>query len=138
MSKSLPDFPAAVFVCLHIAVMIECSHTEGGYATMLTANESLAIAELKTRIVEKYDMDSMILFGSKARSDDSRESDIDVLSLVNQNATNEVEEGIFDLAYDVGLRFDVVFGIIVKNIVEWRKMDFHPLKQNIDREGITL
>lgn len=105
---------------------------------MLTANESLAIAELKTRIVEKYDMDSMILFGSKARSDDSRESDIDVLSLVNQNATNEVEEGIFDLAYDVGLRFDVVFGIIVKNIVEWRKMDFHPLKQNIDREGITL
>lgn len=105
---------------------------------MLTANESMAISELKAKISQSYTLESMILFGSKARGDDSRESDIDVLSLVNQNATNEVEEGIFDLAYDVGLRFNVVFGVIVKNIAEWKKMDFHPLKQNIDREGIVL
>ena len=105
---------------------------------MLTANESMAITELKANISRKYNMDSLILFGSKARGDDSVESDIDVLSLVNQNATNEVEEGIFDLAYDVGLRFDVVFGVIVKNIADWKKMDFHPLKQNIDRDGIAV
>lgn len=70
------------------------------------------VGELKDRISEKYGIKEMRVFGSSARGDRKPESDIDVLvhlSLINR----QIEEDIFDMAYDLELKHDCLIDIIV-------------------------
>jgi predicted nucleotidyltransferase len=46
------------------------------------------------------------LFGSKATGKDQRDSDIDVLVVVNQNGV-EIEDQVLDIVFDVNIKHDV-------------------------------
>ena len=70
------------------------------------------VSELKDRISEKYSVKEMRIFGSSARGDRKPESDIDVLvhlSYVNR----QIEEDLFDIAYDMELKHDCLIDMIV-------------------------
>jgi predicted nucleotidyltransferase len=70
------------------------------------------VSELKDRISGKYNIEEMRVFGSSARGDRGPESDIDVwvhLSHVNR----QIEEDLFDMAYDLELKHDCLIDIIV-------------------------
>jgi predicted nucleotidyltransferase len=70
------------------------------------------LKELKGKISEKYDINEMRLFGSSARGDRRADSDIDVfinLKMVNR----QIEEDLFDIAYDLELKHDCLIDIIV-------------------------
>ncbi|MEI6287866.1 MAG: nucleotidyltransferase domain-containing protein [Bacillota bacterium] len=105
---------------------------------MLQEKELLAIQALKENISNKYSLDSITLFGSKARGDDNLDSDIDLLVLLNQTVTTPIEEAIFDMAYEQELAHSSIIGIIVYDKTVWdgigRSM---PLRWNIDREGVA-
>lgn len=106
----------------------------------LKAGEEKALRELKKNLLDQFPVTEIILFGSKARGDDSEFSDIDVLVLLNREPTNSEEEKIFSMAYQLELRYDVVFGIVVYSEKLWNSPVglAMPLHQNIDREGISL
>jgi len=105
---------------------------------MLTANESLAIAELKTNIALNFPIKKMILFGSKARGDDDVWSDVDLLILLDQPVDWSVEKKIIHIAHDIEIASDVVFGLIVLEESKWRSNPGqYSLRQVIDREGIA-
>lgn len=105
---------------------------------MLQKVELEAIEKLKADIASKYALSGVTLFGSKARGDDQPDSDIDLLILLNQPVTVQIEEDIFDMAYTQELACSVVFGVIVYDQATWdgigRQM---PLRWNIDKEGIA-
>ncbi len=70
------------------------------------------VNELKDRISGKYSIKEMRVFGSSARGDRKPESDIDVfvhLSYVNR----QIEEDLFNMAYDMELKHDCLIDIIV-------------------------
>ena len=70
------------------------------------------VSELKDRISGKYSIKEMRVFGSSARGDRRPESDIDVwvhLSHVNR----QIEEDLFDMAYDLELKHDCLIDLIV-------------------------
>ena len=70
------------------------------------------VGELKVRIAEKYSIKEMRVFGSSARGDRKPESDIDVLvHLFHVN--RQIEEDLFDIAYDLELKHDCLIDIIV-------------------------
>lgn len=82
----------------------------------------------------------MRLFGSVARGDSQRYSDIDVLVLLPGKVDNTLEEKVFDAAYDIELEYGVVFGIIVYAKDFWASdlAASMPLYQNIRKEGIPV
>lgn len=106
----------------------------------LKENEKKALHELRRRLLKRFPDSEIILYGSKARGDYDTESDIDLLILVESTVTSKLEEEITHIAYDIELKYDVVFGKIVENKDFWNSPLAHamPLHRNIDREGVLL
>ena len=61
--------------------------------------------ELKAKIGSKYEIDDLKVFGSSARGDRREDSDIDVYVLIPE-VNRQIEEDLFDIAYDLDLRYD--------------------------------
>jgi len=86
------------------------------------------------QIVEnKYSIIEMKLFGSFARGDYSKTSDIDLMVRLPK-VDRSIEEDLFNIAYDLELEYDCVIDVIVlpqnfNNIM---------LYQNIQKEGIAI
>jgi predicted nucleotidyltransferase len=100
-----------------------------------------AILELKKTLIQNFGAATELhLFGSVARGEYGASSDIDILVLVPREVTNSIEEVIFNLAYDVELKFNVVFGIIVYSIKFWESplSMCMPIYQSIKNEGIAV
>jgi predicted nucleotidyltransferase len=96
------------------------------------------VSELKNRILEKYSIKEMRVFGSSARGDRRPESDIDVLihlSYVNR----QIEEDIFDMAYDMELKHDCLIDVIVvDDRVLSSTQGTAPIYEKIRTEGATV
>ncbi len=107
---------------------------------MFDAKYKTAIRELKLNIEKKYGKTEIILFGSAARGVANEESDIDILALVSCELNNSIEESIFEEAFYVELKYNIILGIVVyaKNFWESPKAEVMPLYQNIARDGISL
>ncbi|MBN2543681.1 nucleotidyltransferase domain-containing protein [bacterium] len=106
----------------------------------LTKIEQEAMEELKFRLSKKYPGIDIILFGSKVRGDSSVNSDIDLLILVGEPVTSDIEDGINDITYDIELKYNLIFGKIIESKLFWEstlagKM---PLHWEIEREGVVL
>lgn len=106
----------------------------------IVEEERKAILEFKRAVNKLSPGSEFILFGSRARGENNKISDIDILVLVNHNIESKLEEKIFEQAFEVGLNYEVTFGIIVYSKEIWnsslaREM---PLHWNIDREGILI
>ncbi len=102
---------------------------------------SKATQKLKKILTEKFsDELEIYMFGSSARNDYNKYSDIDILVLYPEDINNDIEEKINNITYDIELECDVVFGILVYSKSFWysnraREM---PLYQNVQKEGIAI
>lgn len=100
-----------------------------------------SIAELKSVLSNRFGSEiELYLFGSAARKDYRPDSDIDILVLVPGEVDTRLKEEIIDLAYDVELRNDVVFGIIVRSKEFWEseKASVMPFHQNLQKEALRI
>jgi predicted nucleotidyltransferase len=92
------------------------------------------IKQFKQAVESKYDIIEMKLFGSFARGDYSRRSDIDLMVRLPK-VDRSIEEDLFNIAYDLELQYDCVIDVIVlpqsvgNNIM---------IYQNIQKEGIAI
>jgi predicted nucleotidyltransferase len=107
----------------------------------LTTNEQQAIQSFVLRLHERFSDQvlQVTLFGSKARGDSDRWSDIDILITVREESWSLREE-ISTLAADVSLEHDVLIGPRVIGLERWESMkhDGFSLYRNISAEGIPL
>ena len=75
----------------------------------LNKKEKQALRELKEKFTEIFPDEDIILFGSKASGDLDPESDIDLLILIEEPINSKIEEEINSIAYEIELKYDVVF-----------------------------
>lgn len=106
----------------------------------LKDNERVALQELKRRLLERFKKAEIILYGSKARGDYDRESDIDLLILIDEEINTALEDEIISLAYDIELLYDVVFGLLIESKRDWNSEIFRamPIHWNVNREGVLV
>lgn len=79
----------------------------------------------------------VILFGSSARGDANEDSDVDVL-VIAPVLDARAEEIIGDLAWEVGYEAGIVLSVIPVSQEQLHLLQYSPLFQSVQREGILL
>jgi len=79
----------------------------------------------------------IILFGSRARRDAERNSDYDILFLVDKKS-RLLEDQVDDIAYEMLERYGVVVTIFVDEVKAFQRDQSEPLFCNIRQEGVVL
>ena len=90
--------------------------------------------QFRQAVEKKYNIIEMKLFGSFARGDYSKTSDIDLMVILPKVDRN-IEEDLFNIAYDLELEYDCVIDCLVL------PQDFNnniPIYKNIQEEGIAI
>jgi len=82
----------------------------------------------------------IMVFGSYARKENTSESDIDIVILLDIPVDWQLKKEIHFLMADIDLQYDIVLSARVFSIVEWESSRFRstPLFQAIEREGVTI
>jgi predicted nucleotidyltransferase len=106
----------------------------------ISEDERKALDALYERIKETFKVKKFILFGSRARGEAEKYSDIDLLILSEKPKTTKDRYLISDYAADINVEYGVSLSCLYMNEDEWESEDqVNPLlKQNIEREGIAL
>lgn len=108
-----------------------------------TANTKTILQEITVQVKQllHQHLHAVILFGSYARGENSSESDMDVMLLLNCSKAEALtyRRDISKIASRIGLKYDVVISILFRTNEEFTKgMQYLPFYQNIVREGIQV
>ena len=79
----------------------------------------------------------VIMFGSQARGDAKKDSDIDLLVIL-PSLESPMLYLAFDVAWEVGLDAGKVIQVVPAEKNEWRRMAASPLYQAVKREGVAV
>lgn len=81
----------------------------------------------------------VILFGSRARGDARKDSDWDILILIKDTVTTEIEKAFRYKLFDLELETGEVFSTFVYNTDTWnKKHKATPFYKSIQQEGVFL
>lgn len=94
--------------------------------------------ELKDHVSAKYPLEEMRLFGSTARGDTRQGSDLDIF-LRLPSLTRVIEEDVYDMAYELELKYDCLIDVILLSDVTLQACAHQlPVYQNILKEGVAI
>ncbi|NIV94870.1 nucleotidyltransferase domain-containing protein [candidate division KSB1 bacterium] len=82
----------------------------------------------------------IILYGSRVRGEASKNSDWDLLILVDQPVDHNLTMELRDSLYEIELETDEILSCIVRSKQDWYsgKYSVLPFKRLIDQEGVRL
>jgi uncharacterized protein len=105
----------------------------------LTKNYKLTLKELKERLVKALGekLDSLVLYGSVARGDYGRESDIDILIILEDK---KLEDMASDIRYDIDVKNGTVttFFLCMRPEIEKIIQQGFPFITNVLKEGKVI
>ena len=108
---------------------------------MSDRNRILCEFRNKTKSIMGDSLKQMILYGSYARGDygDNSDMDIMVLTELTDDRIIQIEDEIFDAAYDIELEYGVPISVNIKNEKHFKNwVNSLPYYSNIQKEGIIL
>lgn len=97
------------------------------------------VDQVKAHLHERYGegIKRVILYGSYARGEATKDSDVDVLVLVDQSLNpREVEDSLSDLLYDIVLNEGELVSVIAVSQERFENYN-SPFMLNVRKEGIT-
>jgi len=98
------------------------------------------LEKFKKLVAERVPLQSMILFGSHARGDSERYSDVDVLVILDDTASEKDREAVSNCAWEVGFEKGIILIPVVFTRDEWERGPEHAslLAQAVRAEGLVL
>lgn len=106
----------------------------------MNTNSENILAHLKALLVDQVPLHELILFGSRAREDNTDDSDMDVLVVLDAPVTPEYRDIVLDCAWEVGFDAGIVIVPVVVSFDTWENGPEHEslLAQSIREEGIAV
>jgi predicted nucleotidyltransferase len=96
------------------------------------------VEELRRNIESKYKISQLRVFGSSARGDSRKGSDIDVWVCLTE-LDRKIEEDLFDMAYDMELKYDCLIDLFAVSEEDLKgAIGKAPIQQNILSEGVAV
>ena len=83
----------------------------------------------------------VILYGSYARGDYNKKSDVDIMILTDLSfeEIEEYRDKISDAAFEIELKTGIILSPVVKNIEKYNtRRKFVPFYKNVEQEGVVL
>jgi predicted nucleotidyltransferase len=104
----------------------------------LSARDRRAIEAAVPALRDQFPVDHIVLFGSKARGDDTPESDLDLLVLVHGPVDSQLKRRIRRALYEISHALGVWFGTLVVESRAWQEGVYRvlPIRQEIERDGV--
>ncbi len=109
-------------------------------STSLTNNERKAVEATVRMLKSQFSIEKVILFGSKARGDYDKHSDIDLLVVASRLLHWKEEKAIVGALFDIGMEYDVIFSPLFTYSDEWENGIFteFPVYQEISQDGAVV
>jgi predicted nucleotidyltransferase len=108
----------------------------------LKNEEKLALEKIVAKVKELYTLKQIILYGSKARNDDTVDSDVDILLLVDNPVDDKARWQLSDIVTEVEWGTEIYFSCRLYNFMDWENENedviFLPFKDNVMRDGELL
>ena len=97
----------------------------------------------KVKVILGDRLKKIILYGSYARGDFNKSSDIDIMILtdLNEKELEQYKEKIYDIAYDIESEnnFEIEISPLIKNIDKYNaRVNIVPFYTNVQKEGVVL
>jgi predicted nucleotidyltransferase len=101
--------------------------------------EKAALEDLKRVLRDRCGVTSVVLYGSKARGDDSPDSDIDVM-IVLEEYTPKIEAVVDEAVYDINLAHDCLISVVIfsRRELEEGPLVESPIYKRILVEGVAV
>ena len=105
----------------------------------LKERDQKAIEAASKLLRERFPVETVILFGSKARGEDNSESDIDLLALTTRHLSWEERDAITDGLFDIELNQDVGISTFVASVTEWEEGVYSvlPMHEEVSQDGVV-
>ncbi|HOL21979.1 MAG TPA: nucleotidyltransferase domain-containing protein [bacterium] len=105
----------------------------------LKENELKAIRELKKILSTRVRIVDFKIFGSKVRGNDTSDSDIDIMLVIEKVAPKIVSE-LDRIIFEINLKYDTFISSIIigKDEIEKGPMSESPIYKTIQKEGIGV
>lgn len=102
--------------------------------------DRLVAMEVARTLKARLPVEEVILFGSKARGDDTRDSDMDVLVLLKGDRPADASRQVWEVLWDVQMKYAVGLSPLVLSAEQWRDGVYQAtlLKEEIERDGVVL
>lgn len=117
-----------------------CNRTGGETMPEMVHNIVYKFAQ-QIREIYGDSLKKVVVYGSYARGDYQKNSDIDIMILVDANDT-EIKQrfnSVCDLAFDYELEYGIVISPLVKNEEHFMKWsETLPFYRNVKQEGVTV
>ncbi len=82
---------------------------------------------------------AIILYGSVARGNAGKESDVDIAPIINAPLSADEDDKLTDFIVDMNLKYGKVFSVIDIPDAEYRQwQDVSPFYKNVAKEGMVL
>ena len=106
----------------------------------LADSELQTIDEIASGLPAGWPVDAIVLYGSKARGDDTPDSDIDLLVLTRRPLTPAEIARMRQFVRSVGLRLGTWPELYIRTSDEWWHGVYQaaPIRKEIDAEGIDV
>ena len=105
----------------------------------MTAADRKTLDDFASRVRERYPEARVWAFGSRARSDHTTQSDLDVCIVLDRPVSRTDKDWVGDVAWDVGFHDDRVISTIVfeREAFEVGPQAISPLVERIRQEGVA-
>lgn len=117
------------------------SYAKLGIMAILENKERRALAAFKKALQDELGtlVSGIFLFGSKARGNNTKASDIDVLVALRTN-DKSVNKKVADIAFDIILKYGVDLSVVVMDQSRWTAYQKTPTSfiYNVNKDRIKL
>ena len=96
--------------------------------------------KIKSAVHKDYTSAKIILFGSRSRKTESRDSDWDILIIINENIREKEKIELYNKLFEIELASGEIINAIIHTKQEWNDplMQSTPFSRNIVDEGVSV